>query len=293
MYKYALCSELKGEEWTEKEGAPEWIEIIPAGPEIKGVDGRKWKLSNPQEIVKQFNANNLSMVIDYEHSTELKGKKGEPAPAAGWVKELEVREDGSVWGRVEWTNVATNSIRNKEYKYLSPVFIFDGQSLEIMKLDSVGLTNKPNLVMTALNHRNDLLSDSVDLSTDAWQQVAKALNIESLNSANDVLQALNQQQIENLNQKYVSSIEGLIKEGYIAPCEKDFYLAACRESGYEEAMKRLDFIKSYKPAFGHLFEPSVLGKSLNQEKQLSETEKAVCREVGLDEAQYSKFVKGE
>ena len=294
MYKHALCSELDGEEWTDnKKDVPQWIQLIPEGPEIKGFDGREWVLNNPQAVIEHFNAKKLSMVIDYEHSTELKAKNGEPAPAAGWVKELTVKEGGSIWGKVEWTKAAIKSIQEKEYKYISPVFMYRPESLEIVKINSVGLTNKPNLVMKALNHRNDLLSGSVDLSSEEWQQVAKALNVESLNRPNDILQALNRQQIEGLNKKYLSSIDALISDGYIAPCEKEFYLAACRESGYDEAMNRIKFIRQLKSPFAHLFEQQTKAFRKPDECQLSETEKAVCREMGIEEKQYSSFVKGE
>lgn len=127
--------------------APEWIEVLPAGPDIKGEDGRAWRMSDPARVVAMTRAK-LPIVLDYEHASELKGPKGEEAPAAGWINDLEVRE-GAVWARVEWTPRAANMVANREYRFVSPVFRFSATK-EVLRLDSVGLVNQPNLKMTAL-----------------------------------------------------------------------------------------------------------------------------------------------
>jgi hypothetical protein len=49
---------------------------------------------------------------------------GGTAKAAGWIKELQVRDDG-IFGRVEWTEAAAAAIKAGEYRYLSPVFFHD------------------------------------------------------------------------------------------------------------------------------------------------------------------------
>jgi phage I-like protein len=140
--------------------APEWVQLIPAGPHIVGRDGREWKfdLNDLAHVLNNFDFGGVDIPIDYEHSTELKGPNGEEAPAAGWIKELEDR-DGSLWGRVEWTERARNQIGGREYRFLSPVFSFTKTDRAIRVLDSAGLTNKPNLRLTALNRRAANMED--------------------------------------------------------------------------------------------------------------------------------------
>jgi phage I-like protein len=75
MNVMALCSELNAEK-----AAPEWIELLPAGPDIVGRDGRSWRLSAPKKVAEAFNKQGMSLVIDYEHSTEVKAPKGDEAP---------------------------------------------------------------------------------------------------------------------------------------------------------------------------------------------------------------------
>ena len=61
-----------------------------------------------------------------------------PVPAAGWIKDLKAEPSG-IWGRVEWTATARELIRNREYRYLSPSFLFHPKTQAIMKLKGAGL----------------------------------------------------------------------------------------------------------------------------------------------------------
>lgn len=130
--------------------APEWIEVLPRGPEITGRDGRHWRLDDPHKFVADSMAGGAALHVDYEHASEIKAPNGEAAPAAGWIDRLEVR-DGAVWAHVEWTPKARAMIAEREYRFVSPTFYFDKKSLAVLRLVSVGLTNQPNLTMTALN----------------------------------------------------------------------------------------------------------------------------------------------
>ena len=132
---------------------PDWVELLPAGQIVTGRDGRAWRNSNPQGVVDQFVNRNVDLVIDWEHASEHRAPNGQDAPAAGWVKELAVR-DGAIWGRVEWTERAIAQLQRKEYRYLSPVFLFTRDENQIARLSSAGLTNQPNLELTALNQQN-------------------------------------------------------------------------------------------------------------------------------------------
>lgn len=137
---------------------PDWIELIPAGPAIIGIDGRQWINDAPDRIVTAFTARNTPMVVDYEHASEHRAPHGLDAPAAGWIDRLEIRA-GSIWGHVEWTALARQRIQAREYRFISPVFNFEKASSRIAALQSAALTNQPNLNLTALNSSNaDLMT---------------------------------------------------------------------------------------------------------------------------------------
>jgi phage I-like protein len=128
---------------------PDWVQLTPAGPSVVGRDGRGWKLSDAEAVVRAFDPAKEPQ-IDLEHSSQLAAPAGLPAPAVGWIKALAVR-DGAIWGRVEWTTDGEAAVSSRAYRYLSPVFQFDWETNEILRIVSAGLTNSPNLEMAALN----------------------------------------------------------------------------------------------------------------------------------------------
>ncbi len=90
-------------------------------------------------MVAAFDAQKNDMVIDYEHQTLA----GTEAPAAGWIKELINKGKDGVWAVVEWTEKAKEYLKNKEYRYLSPVFLKRASDNKVVKLINAGLTNQP------------------------------------------------------------------------------------------------------------------------------------------------------
>jgi phage I-like protein len=99
--------------------------------------------------VEKFRTNGLDLPLDWEHASELKAPKGESAPAAGWITALEVRDGGSLWGKIDWTESGSKSICAREYRYVSPGFYHD-KTGTIIGLSSAGLTNKPALKLAEL-----------------------------------------------------------------------------------------------------------------------------------------------
>jgi phage I-like protein len=128
---------------------PERVQLIPAGA-VVGRDGRSWVLDDPQQVVNRFIEQGADLPVDIEHSTELRAPKGEPAPAAGWVHQLEVI-DGAIWGAVNWNETGRGLVGGKQYRYLSPVILYSPGDGSIKGLTSVALTNRPNLHLPALN----------------------------------------------------------------------------------------------------------------------------------------------
>lgn len=171
---------------------PDEVQLIPSG-HIIGRDGRNFVLQNVDEVIdnsiQRFNpsgkSQELDLVIDYEHQTELSEKNGAPAPAAGWIKRLFAKEDG-LWGKIEWTKKAAEHITNKEYRYLSPVFLHDKQG-NISKLLNAGLTNVPNLELKAFNSTN---YNEEENKVDLLKQLCILLGLSENSSEEDVVKAI-------------------------------------------------------------------------------------------------------
>jgi len=133
--------------------APEWIALLPAG-EFSGRDGRgPFRLSDAAAVIAATRALEMDagIPIDYDHATDFAAPEGRPAPAAGWIKELEERA-GGLWGRVEWTEHGAAAVATREYRYVSPVFEYAAGG-EVERLLRAALTNNPNLYLTAISAR--------------------------------------------------------------------------------------------------------------------------------------------
>ncbi|MCD7948305.1 MAG: phage protease [Oscillospiraceae bacterium] len=128
---------LKGGE-VDVSGAPEMIAVLPLGHVVS----QKGEFNVDEESFRAMKdaiaQRGVDLVIDYEHQTLGEG----PAPAAGWVKAL-VLKDGQICAQVEWTPAAAQYLKNREYRYLSPVITVRKTDGKATGLHSIALTNTP------------------------------------------------------------------------------------------------------------------------------------------------------
>ena len=138
---------------------PEWVQLMPAG-ELNARDGRRWRLEDPAGVVAatRQRAGAADLVFDYGHQTDYAKENGQPAPAAGWIRDVEVRA-GDIWGRVEWTERARAAIKAREFRYVSPTFTHT-RAGAVECIHRAALTNTPALDLPALasRHSNDPLN---------------------------------------------------------------------------------------------------------------------------------------
>jgi phage I-like protein len=172
------------------EGAeiPSRIKLVPAGGIIAGRDGRTWKNPSPKETARNSMARLSKLAIDINHSTDLAAPKGEPSPAAGWITAMNAEADGAIYAEVEWTPRGKEAMANKEYGFISPVFLFNEKS-EINCILRAALTNTPNLQLPALNA--ETLKPEENIQEEFMDKaLCAALGIAESASVNDALTAI-------------------------------------------------------------------------------------------------------
>lgn len=132
------------------------IQLFPCGQfsardgrpkSMKGVSARTWQCTSTeaQTLISAWQTRATPLVIDYEHQTQNAEDNGKPAPAAGWITQLDWQEGKGLFADVEWTERARAYIRAKEYRYISPVFAFDTSTGAVSVLHCAALTNYPAL----------------------------------------------------------------------------------------------------------------------------------------------------
>jgi phage I-like protein len=302
---------------------PEWIELLPAGV-FYGRDGRgPFRLEDPAAVIASTTAMqmNAGLPIDYDHATDFGAPEGRPAPAAGWIRELEVR-GGAVWGRVEWTARAASSIVAREYRYVSPVFQFDPKDGAVTRLLRAGLSNNPNLHLTAIaasqvaaadNETKDEcmefptqeLRELLSLNGDATvaEVVAKVRELRAAGDAaasatgahahdpahyvaiaefERTLTELNALKAERARERAAHTVEEAIRAGKIVPAQREWAIAYCAAD-----------TRGFQ-AFAAK-QPSILGENLGLSGEppadrraggLNAAEIAICAQLGLKHSEF-------
>jgi phage I-like protein len=178
-----ICKDMNGV-------VPEEIQVIPYGTDIKTPKGN-FTLDEEcaplvlAEYQKQVN----QMVIDYEHQTLM----GTKAPAAGWITKLIDKGTEGIWAAVEWTAKARAYIANKEYKYVSPVFLVRLADHRVIRLINVALTNQPNIdgMVPLVNKAGEYKFATQKEEKIMWKELLKKLGLAETATEADAIAAIN------------------------------------------------------------------------------------------------------
>jgi phage I-like protein len=304
--------------------APEWIQLIPAGS-FHGRDGRgPYVLSDPTAVIAATNALRMraGIPIDYDHATDFAAPQGNPAPAAGWITEFAIR-GGAIWGRVEWTERAASSIRAHEYRYISPVFQYSPSDGAITRLLRAGLTNNPNLYLTAISAAGDeesnmdeflkqlreMLGLTADASTDDILKRLSAMTdtdaaashrAGTIDPARYVAVADFQQALTELNalkmqrarEKAEHAVAEAIRSGKLAPAHREWAISYCAADprGFDTFAARQPVVLAGEMNLGG--DPRTALSRSHTGSMLSATEVAICGLLGVTPTDFVKRKSG-
>lgn len=184
-----------------------WIMLFPAGTS-KGRDGRgPYHLKDMAAVVAASTADAIDLAIDRDHQFDIL-PAGAQKLAAGWIKEMQARADG-IYGRPEWTPSAKQQLDDREYRYVSPVFLHT-PSGEVKKILRVSLVNDPNLEMKAVAAADRLAQTQ---ETETMDELMKKL-AELLGLGGDATEASILEAVQALK-----GIDTAVKEVVEAPAE--------------------------------------------------------------------------
>lgn len=177
-----------------------YVQLLPAG-QFRSRDGR------PAECAAWFTNADIAvkliadiaalanpLVIDYEHQTLLSAENGQPAPAAGWFAAdgMEWREGEGLFAKVEWNDRAKLHIEAGEYKFISPVILYNKKTGAVQKIINAALTNNAAIDgmeevsarLTASLTQQETLSMDIE---ELLEQLRWFFNLPTLATADDIL----------------------------------------------------------------------------------------------------------
>jgi len=230
------------------DGAPEWVQLFPAGPAIVTRDGRHYRIDDAARLVAVFQGDAIDLPVDVNHATEIRAAKGEEAEPVGWIKEIAVRA-GLLCARVEWLEKGKALLAAKAYRYVSPAFWHDPDGA-VTRLKSLALVASPALpAMPALAVAQDAqpsepsmksialalgLAEAADeasclsaLTKLKGETVAKAVHDETVATLAATKTTLETLQASTRKAKVDAMIESALKAKKILPAQKDHYIGLC------------------------------------------------------------------
>lgn len=129
-------------------------QVLPAG-KFSARDGRPgpgkhWQLTDAQGAALAARLNEVAaktpISIDYEHQSVLAPTNGQAAPAAGWMVHFDWRAGAGMFATVNWTPRAKAYIAADEYRYISPVILFDQATGDVVGLHNCALVANPAIL---------------------------------------------------------------------------------------------------------------------------------------------------
>lgn len=165
-------------------GEEHWVHLLP-GSEIRTEDGRgPWRVKSMNALIAASLKPGERLILDENHSTDLAAPHGLPAPAAGWIEELQARADG-LWGRVKWTPAGAET--RKGYRGISPALLID-KANNVLRVLRASLVNMPNLKGLA-----QLQARQTEIDMDFLAKLAAKLGLADGASEDAVIAALDKQ----------------------------------------------------------------------------------------------------
>lgn len=284
-----------------------WLPLVPIGA-FAGRDGRSWTNSDPEAVI---NNTTLPFVLDIDHASELTAN----TEASGWVTKLKIQED-HIFGWLEFNALGKKAIDEKRYKFYSPAFNVTKDSV-LLDLSSMGLTNKPNLYVPALNKAQDnqttpqqkddpmlkALLAALGLSEDADQTVAlnaiqalkdtkpdpqtpdlnsfvpHATHNQVVTQLNTANQKLAALETEKHQEAVETALNSAISDKKIAPADKAFYANYCStEQGLADFNK---FVSTKAPVIGDSNLPNSPAQKDGKDTELNSEQQGILAQMGV------------
>ncbi len=192
------------------------LKISPVG-KVTGIDGRVFDIDG-KTVLERLIATELELVLNIWHA-----RNGE---AAGWFSGFELRSDG-IYAALVLNGGGKELLEAKKYKYLSPEYLVDYDTNEVMHIVGVGLVNQPNLLNEALNNVENPVNKKIKnkpVEGDGMKEERAKLTDENkalkeqVDSLTKALKALKKEQ-------HATKIDNAITAGKLAPAKRDFALA--------------------------------------------------------------------
>ena len=147
-------------------------------------------------VMAAYAVHGVDRMIDLEHfSMPDENEQVKDPDARGWCN-LELRENGELWAvNVKWTPDGEERLRSKKQRYISPVFTYNSDSLQILTLYNLAICaipatyQAPALVAASARNKIGVLSIEVK-KMEVLKAVCAALGLKDDSTLDEALAAI-------------------------------------------------------------------------------------------------------
>ena len=122
------------------------------------------------------------LLLDKDHES-MRGPEGRNTEAYGWISGLKaiigLGDMDGLYGTIKWTSKGIELVKDRVYRFLSPVFELDGDGRAI-RLVNVALTNRPALPLPPII--NSEAEDEKNISITNSKKDTDLMNKDELNA---------------------------------------------------------------------------------------------------------------
>lgn len=93
-------------------------------------------------IAEKLNSENKEILIDKDHSS-MKNVLERDTTAMGFCSDFKVEKGKGLFGKIKWSDIGKKLVENRCFRWLSPVFKLNKETMSPIELVNIALTNRP------------------------------------------------------------------------------------------------------------------------------------------------------
>lgn len=235
------------------EGTALTVQIAPFGSfpgTLRGTDGKSKSVTQVLDeatftrIIENWQKEgSKELLVDVDHDS-----MGGSTRAFAWATNLKVDPERGLTADFNLTDLGRGALEKREYRFVSPVFTLGEKSGEILALDSIALTNRPNLPVSCVLNRETTGVQPVEDKKEnpTMEKILSALGLNPEATEDDACAAIDalKKAVDEANKKVLENeAEAVAEENKDKVANREAFVKLYVQNGRDTALAFLAAVK--------------------------------------------------